>query len=78
MAYGQSDKEISNLEAGIEKIVKENNTEIKDLIKEIGLSNTKAKNLKGMAEMLLPPLLGAPTRAPNRSHVTRVRDTRAS
>ena len=27
--------------------------EIKDLIKEIGLSNTKAKNLKGMAEMLL-------------------------
>ena len=32
MVYGQSDKEIANLEAGIEKIVKENNTEIKDLI----------------------------------------------
>ena len=27
--------------------------EIKELIKEIGLSNTKAKNLKGMAQMLL-------------------------
>jgi endonuclease-3 len=27
--------------------------EIKELIKEIGLSNTKAKNLKGMAELLL-------------------------
>lgn len=27
--------------------------EIKELIKEIGLSNTKAKNLKAMAEMLL-------------------------
>ena len=32
MAYGQSDKEIADLDAGIEKIVKENNTEIKDLI----------------------------------------------
>ena len=28
-------------------------SEIKELIKEIGLSNTKAKNLKAMAEMLL-------------------------
>nr|WP_315031533.1 endonuclease III [uncultured Chryseobacterium sp.] len=27
--------------------------QIKELIKEIGLSNTKAKNLKGMAELLL-------------------------
>lgn len=27
--------------------------EIKEVIKEIGLSNTKAKNLKGMAELLL-------------------------
>ena len=32
MAYGQSDKEVANLETNIEKIVKENNTEIKDLI----------------------------------------------
>ncbi len=28
-------------------------SEIKDLIKEIGLANSKAKNLKGMAEMLI-------------------------
>ena len=32
MAYNQSDKESANLKADIEKIVKENNTEIKDLI----------------------------------------------
>lgn len=33
--------------------------EIKELIKEIGLSNTKAKNLKAMAEMLLEDFSGA-------------------
>lgn len=32
MAYNQSDKEAADLEKNIEKIVKENNTEIKDLI----------------------------------------------
>lgn len=32
--------------------------EIKELIKEIGLSNTKAKNLKAMAEMLLKDFAG--------------------
>ena len=32
--------------------------EIKELIKEIGLSNTKAKNLKAMAEMLLKDFNG--------------------
>ena len=32
MAYNQSDKEATDLEKNIEKIVKENNTEIKDLI----------------------------------------------
>lgn len=36
-----------------EKMAKLEVSEIKELIKEIGLSNTKAKNLKGMAELLL-------------------------
>ena len=36
-----------------EKMSKLQVSEIKELIKEIGLSNTKAKNLKAMAEMLV-------------------------
>lgn len=36
-----------------EKMAKLEVSEIKELIKEIGLSNTKAKNLKKMAELLL-------------------------
>jgi endonuclease-3 len=36
-----------------EKMAKLEVAEIKELIKEIGLSNTKAKNLKRMAELLL-------------------------
>ncbi|MDC8106052.1 MULTISPECIES: endonuclease III domain-containing protein [Chryseobacterium] len=36
-----------------EKMAKLEVSEIKELIKEIGLSNTKAKNLKRMAELLL-------------------------
>ncbi len=36
-----------------EKMAKLEVSEIKELIKEIGLSNTKAKNLKAMAELLL-------------------------
>ncbi|MCU7614480.1 endonuclease III [Chryseobacterium sp. GMJ5] len=36
-----------------EKMAKLEASEIKELIKEIGLSNTKAKNLKRMAELLL-------------------------
>ena len=36
-----------------EKMAKLEVHEIKELIKEIGLSNSKAKNLKGMAELLL-------------------------
>jgi endonuclease-3 len=36
-----------------QRMVKLEVFEIKELIKEIGLSNTKAKNLKGMAELLL-------------------------
>ncbi|GAA4164472.1 endonuclease III [Chryseobacterium ginsenosidimutans] len=36
-----------------EKMTKLEVAEIKELIKEIGLSNTKAKNLKRMAELLL-------------------------
>lgn len=36
-----------------EKMAKLEVAEIKELIKEIGLSNTKAKNLKAMAELLL-------------------------
>ena len=36
-----------------EKMSKLEVAEIKDLIKEIGLSNTKAKNLKAMAELLV-------------------------
>ena len=36
-----------------EKMAKLEVSEIKELIKEIGLSNSKAKNLKGMAEVLV-------------------------
>lgn len=36
-----------------EKMMRLEVAEIKELIKEIGLSNTKAKNLKAMAEMLV-------------------------
>lgn len=36
-----------------EKMAKLEVAEIKELIKEIGLANSKAKNLKGMAEMLI-------------------------
>lgn len=36
-----------------EKMAKLDVSEIKELIKEIGLSNSKAKNLKGMAEVLV-------------------------
>lgn len=36
-----------------EKMSKLEVSEIKELIKEIGLSNSKAKNLKGMAELLV-------------------------
>lgn len=36
-----------------EKMAKLEVSEIKELIKEIGLSNSKAKNLKGMAELLV-------------------------